>query len=61
MVIVIQGDEHPPPHFHVRAAGESASFYITDGNRLPNMSGLNRYDKNIRKWWKQNKGNLIFS
>ena len=59
MSIVIQADEHPPPHFHVKFAGENASFSITDGCRLPNIKGLEKYDHNIRKWWKQHYCKLI--
>jgi hypothetical protein len=59
LVVVIQADEHPPPHFHVRYNGENASFAITNGARLPGITGLESYDRNIRKWWKKNYCVLI--
>jgi hypothetical protein len=59
MTIVIQADEHPPPHFHVRFAGGNASFSIADGVRLPKVKGLEKYDHNIRKWWANNRCTLI--
>lgn len=59
MSVVIQADEHPPPHFHVRFAGQNASFSIADGCRLPSVTGLEKYDHNIRKWWKQHYCKLI--
>lgn len=61
MSIQIQSDEHPPPHFHVIFAGEDASFAIADGVRLKNVKGLERFDKNIRKWWKSHRCDLIFA
>ena len=59
MAVVIQADEHPPPHFHVKFAGENASFSIADGRRLPNIRGLEKFDHNIRNWWKKNYCELI--
>jgi hypothetical protein len=57
--IVILADEHPPPHFHVKYAGENASFGISDGVRLPSVRGLEKYDHNIRKWWSAHYCKLI--
>jgi hypothetical protein len=59
MVVVIQALEHPPPHFHVRHQGENASFAISDGSRLPGVKGLERFDRNIKKWWKKNMCTLV--
>ena len=59
MSIVIQADEHPPPHFHVRFAGENASFDIASGNRFRNVRGLEKYEHNIQKWWSENYCILI--
>jgi hypothetical protein len=59
MSVVIQADEHPPPHFHVRFAGENASFSIADGKRLPKVKGLEKFEYNIRAWWKENYCVLI--
>jgi hypothetical protein len=61
MTINIYSNEHPPPHFHVRYNGESASFALTDGNRLPKEKGLEKYEKNIRKWYEENLCALIDS
>lgn len=57
--IVIWADEHPPPHFHVRYQGQDASFSIVDCERLPGVSGLERYERCIRDWWHSNKHELI--
>jgi hypothetical protein len=57
--IAIFADEHPPPHFHVKFAGENASFSIADGVRLPGIRGLEKYDHNIRKWWTEHYCKLI--
>jgi hypothetical protein len=57
--IDIFADEHPPPHFRVSYAGETANFRITDGERL--NGGLDRYLRNIRKWYKENRELLIQS
>lgn len=59
MSLVIFADEHPPPHFHVKFAGENASFNLADGRRLPGVKGLEKYDLNILKWWKQHRCLLI--
>ncbi len=59
LTVVIQAEEHPPPHFHVRFAGQNASFSIANGRRLPNVKGLEKYDHNIWAWWKTNLCTLI--
>jgi len=59
LTISIFADEHPPPHFCVEYQGESASFSITDCRRLPGNRGLERYEKNIRRWWRENRAALI--
>lgn len=59
MAIKIWPDEHPPPHFHVKFAGEDASFSIADCSRLPDVKGLEKFDHNIKAWWKNNKCRLI--
>ena len=59
MSIQIQSDEHPPPHFHVIFSGQNASFSIVDGTRLRGVKGLERFEKNIRKWWKEHRCDLI--
>lgn len=59
LAIKIWPDEHPPPHFHVQYAGEDASFSIADGKRLPDIKGLEKFDHNIKRWWKSNICKLI--
>ena len=59
--IQIQANEHPPPHFHVRAGGANVSFAINDGRRLKGAKGLERYDRNIEKWWRDNRCVLILT
>lgn len=59
LVISIFADEHPPPHFRVRHQRESASFSIVDGTRLPGNNGLDKFNRNIQKWWKENRQYLI--
>lgn len=59
MVVMINADEHPPPHFHVKFDGENASFNLATGKRLRNIKGLERFDRNISKWWKANFCDLI--
>nr|QCL10658.1 hypothetical protein C6.5e_762 [Rhizobium rhizogenes] len=59
MSLVIFADEHPPPHFHVKFAGENASFSLADGKRLPGVKGLEKYDRNIRKWWTKYRCDLV--
>ncbi|MBW3097144.1 DUF4160 domain-containing protein [Pseudohoeflea coraliihabitans] len=59
MSVKIWPDEHPPPHFHVRFAGEDASFGIADCMRLPGVKGLEKFEHNIKAWWKGNRCRLI--
>jgi hypothetical protein len=57
--VVIFADEHPPPHFRVEFQGESASFAITDCERLRGNKGLEKYERNIKSWWRENRLFLI--
>ena len=50
MSIKIWPDEHPPPHFHVKFAGEDASFGIADCKRLPNVKGLENLCRLVDVW-----------
>jgi hypothetical protein len=59
LVVHIMFDEHPPPHFCVKYQGEKANFSIESGCRLHNNKGLERFDRNIKKWWQINKSYLI--
>lgn len=51
----VRANEHPPPHFHVTYDGEDASYCILTGERLPNVTGLERYDRMIRLWWRKHR------
>jgi hypothetical protein len=55
LTVRIFGREHPPPHFRVECQGESANFAIETGERLAKNKGLERFDRNIRKWWATNR------
>ncbi len=57
--VQIHADEHPPPHFHVRHAGGNVPFALTTGIRLKGSKGLEGYDRNVAKWWRDNKCELI--
>jgi hypothetical protein len=57
--VLIFADEHPPPHFCVEFQGQSASFAIEDCQRLPGNKGLERFERNIKKWWQENRTRLI--
>lgn len=53
--ISVFSNEHPPPHFCVSYQGESANYEITTGARLAGQRGLTKFDRNIRRWWEDNK------
>jgi hypothetical protein len=55
--IQIFAREHPPPHFRVLYAGESADYQISDCRKL--IGGLAKWDRTIRAWHAQNKDKLI--
>ena len=55
--IQIFANEHPPPHFRVSYAGETANYSIFDCSQL--NGGLSKWHKNIKKWHAKNKGKLI--
>jgi Predicted 3'-5' exonuclease related to the exonuclease domain of PolB/Domain of unknown function (DUF4160) len=57
--IKIWADEHPPPHFHVSYQAQDASFSILNCSRLPGTTGLERYERVIRNWWRENQAVLI--
>ncbi|WP_416192835.1 DUF4160 domain-containing protein [Nitrobacter sp. TKz-YC01] len=61
LTIRIWADEHPPPHFHVSYQGQDASFSIIDCSRLTGSNGLERYERTIREWWRDNTVELIES
>jgi len=55
--IEIFSNEHPPPHFRVHYAGETANFTIMDCAKL--NGGLKKWERNIRSWHSKNKATLI--
>ena len=55
--IEIFSDEHPPPHFRVSYAGETANFSIKDCTKL--NGDLNKWERNIRNWHATHKNDLI--
>ena len=55
--IQIFANEHPPPHFRVEYNGETANFSIKDCTRINGR--LDRWQKNICLWHKDNKQALI--
>ena len=40
--------EHPPPHFRIVRAGETANYRISDCQQL--KGGLRKYSRIIRQW-----------
>lgn len=59
--VLIYAGEHPPPHFHVKHNQENVPFALDSGRRLSGAKGLDRYDRNIAKWWRDNRCELISS
>lgn len=55
--IEIFANEHPPPHFRVKHAGDTANFSIKDCAQL--NGGLKMWKRNIEAWHKANKSALI--
>ena len=55
--VEIFSDEHPPPHFRVFYAGETANFSIKNCEKL--NGGLRKWERNIRKWHASHKDELI--
>jgi hypothetical protein len=55
--IEIFANEHPPPHFRVKYAGETANYRIRDCEQL--NGGLRRHYRVIRDWHSKNKPALI--
>jgi hypothetical protein len=56
--IEIFSNEHPPPHFRVCFQGECNNFTIKDCTPM-NGSALSTYIRNIKKWHKKRKKELI--
>ena len=55
--IDVLADEHAPPHFRVTAGSESANYRIDDGAKI--NGGLDRFSRNIRNWYADNRGLLV--
>ena len=56
--IEIYHNEHSPPHFHVKASGINASFYIQDCKLLKGSIG-GRERKVIEWWFSRTRSKLI--
>jgi hypothetical protein len=56
--VEIYADDHPPPHFHITYNNESNSYTIKDCKPLNGYS-LQRYSRNIQKWHKAYKEEII--
>lgn len=48
--IIIESDEHPPAHFHIKINGKKASFDIESCNKLDGSLSPNE-EKKIKKWY----------
>jgi hypothetical protein len=57
LLVFVFADEHPPPHFCVKYGYESANFRISDGAKM--QGKLDRFERNIRKWYKKNRAHII--
>lgn len=53
--LFVFSNEHPPPHFRVTYQGASADYVIETGQKLVGDPALQKFDRNIRKWWAKNK------
>jgi len=58
LTIDVFSNEHPPPHFRVCYQDKCNNFKIEDCSPL-NGNALKTYFRNIKKWHKKNKTNLI--
>jgi hypothetical protein len=58
--IEVFAKEVPPPHFRVSCSKGSCRFRISDGMPL-DPDGLSRYFREIKKWHKEHKQDLINS
>ena len=57
--IEVFANEHPPPHFRVKYAGETANYRIGDCEQI--NGGLQRYYRIIRDWHSKHKAKLVES
>ncbi len=55
----IFSDEHPPPHFRVNYAGETADYTIRDCQQI--RGGLRKHYRRIRAWHARNKEQLVIA
>jgi len=55
--VEVFANEHPPPHFRVRADGETANYRIEDGTQI--NGGLARHRHTIKLWHAENRQSLI--
>lgn len=57
--IEVFANEHPPPHFRVKHADGVANYRISDCVRINGRGKILKHERAIRKWWEDNKGELI--
>ena len=57
--IEIFSNEHPPPHFRVKSQNMTGNFSIENCEVINCDQKLLKYRKNIEKWWKDHKPELI--
>lgn len=55
LLIEMYINEHPPPHFHVTYQERTASFSILDCKCLQRECALERYQRQIKRWWKNHR------
>lgn len=59
LVIHIYANEHPPPHFHVRFAGEENSFTLDSCEPLHPNRHLQKHFKTIKRWHSRHRAELV--
>lgn len=55
--IEIYSNEHPPPHFHVKIGGKSASFRLDNGEVL-NGDIDDKHKKKVLYWYEKGNGRV---
>lgn len=48
-------DEHPPPHFRVSYAGQTANYNLLTGQRLAKNKPTSIKDRKVMKWWLEHR------
>ena len=55
----IFANEHPPPHFRVTYDHRNANYSLRDGKRLSGNAPIGLKDRQVLKWWKQHRIELV--